>query len=121
MKGDENPATPAKKAAQAVEKPVAQAQRNVFGGHNEMWWRSAFRNLRTEQKMVQNGLPGKKEQLAVIHRRHVIYQKASYREAYNKLNQEIANDEAHIKELQDKLDALDRDAGTAGVPKEWRQ
>lgn len=110
---------PASPVAEKPENPAASAQ--VYGGHDEAWWRSAFSGLRKEQKTLQDGLPKKREQLAAIRRHRVIYQKASDREAYNKLDQQIKNDEARIKELQDKLDALDDDAAKSGVPKEWRQ
>lgn len=122
VKGEESPSTPAQQPAPVAEKPlVPPQQQEAYGGHDGAWWRNSFRSLRKEQKSLQDKLPEKKEQLAAIHRRRVIYQKASYREAFNKLNQEIKDDEARIQELQDKLDALDRDATTAGVPKEWRQ
>lgn len=120
VKSEETSNAPAPQTAPVAENPAAPVQRDVYGGHDESWWRSAFRDLRQEQKALQDKLPEKREQLVAIHRRRVIFQKASYREAYNKLDQEIKDDEARIKALQDKLDALDQDATKAGVPKEWR-
>ncbi len=120
-KSEEVRTAPVEQRAPAAEKAAAPAQRELYGGHDEAWWRTAFRSLRNEQKSLQDGLPAKRDQLAAIHRRRVIYQKASYRESFNKLNQEIKNDEARIKELQDKLDALGLEAAKAGAPAEWRQ
>ncbi len=121
VKGEETVNTSPPQTGPVVQRPAIPAQRELYGGHDEAWWRSAFSALRKEQKTLQDGLPDKKEQLAAIHRRRIIYQKARDRVAYNDLSQQIKGDEARIKELQEKLDALDRDATTSGVPKEWRQ
>ena len=121
VKSEEPTGTIQRQPAPAAEKPAVPAKREIYGGHDEAWWRSAFGDLRKEQKTLQDRISGKREQLAAIHRRRVIYQKPSDREAYNKLNQEILDDEAHSKELQGRLDALNQDAIRAGVPDEWRQ
>jgi len=93
----------------------------LFGGYGEDWWRSGFATLRAEIKSLEDGLTVKRENLNVARRKRVIYQRGSDRVSFNDLNDEIKRDEAKIKELQEKLNALDTEASRVGVPLEWRQ
>lgn len=93
----------------------------IYGGHGKDWWRSGFTSLRADIKSLEDGLAVKRENLNVARRKRVIYQRGSDRVAFNEQNKEIKQDEATIKELQEKLNALDAEAARAGVPLEWRQ
>lgn len=104
--------------APPVEKSGADGS---FGGFSKGWWKSRFSELRDEKKSIENSLLVKKEELNTLRRKKVIYQRGSDRIAYNEQHEEIARDEARIKELEEKLLALDADAAKAGVPFEWRQ
>jgi len=98
--------------------PPAQ---KLFGGHDEKWWRSRYKALRSEMKRIQNSLPEKKDHLIQLRRQLYIFSKPSSRIAYNDMNAEIGNDEARINELQKEITDLDGEAARAGVPLEWRQ
>ncbi|WP_243373325.1 DUF4124 domain-containing protein [Geotalea sp. SG265] len=89
--------------------------------NDEGMWRSRFGTLREEKKQIEKGLPAKREKLATLRRKRVIYQRGSDRTAYNELNADIERDEARIKELDQKLQELNAEASRAGVPMEWRQ
>jgi hypothetical protein len=93
----------------------------LYGDHDQSWWRSNFSSLRQEIKSIEANLPGKREKLAEIKRKRVIYQRTRDRVAYNELDADITKDEEKLKELQDKLRALDDEANRGGVPQEWRQ
>jgi len=103
------------------QKSTAPAAQNIFGGHDETWWRSSFDALRDEMKSIQDGLPGKKEKLAESRRKYFIFNKPSLRRASNDLDAEIGNDEARITDLKKQLADLDDAAAKAGVPQEWRK
>lgn len=111
---------PAPKPERSVA-PLPQKSESTPGGHDEAWWRSSFKALRDEQKKIQDNLPGKRDQLVALHRRHTFYHKASDRTAYNALNDEIGKDEARLAELQKQLTNLDAEATRAGVPMGWRK
>ncbi|RNC67958.1 MAG: DUF4124 domain-containing protein [Desulfuromonadales bacterium] len=93
----------------------------LYGGLDENGWRGKFGAIRNEIKAIEDGLPAKNEQLNTLHRKRVIYQRPQDRVAYNQLKEQVDRDEARVKELQDKLSALDQEASKAGVPGEWRQ
>jgi len=107
--------------SQLEQKSIAPHAQKLFGGHNEMWWRSSFDSLRKEIKNIQDGLPEKKKGLNELRRNYVIFSKPSTRIAYNDLNADIEKDEARVTELQNRLADLDNSATKAGVPMEWRQ
>ncbi len=67
--------------SQPAQQSIAPAAQNIFGGHDEMWWRSSFKALRDEMKSIQDGLPGKKEKLAELRRKFSIFNKPSYQES----------------------------------------
>ena len=107
--------------SQPAQQSIAPAAQKIFGGHDEMWWRSSFKALRDEMKSIQDGLPGKKENLAELRRKYFIFSKPGTRTASNDLDAEIGNDEARIADLQKQLADLDDAATRAGVPQEWRE
>jgi hypothetical protein len=108
---------------QAAESPPPTTPPVVssFGGHNEVWWRSSFNSLREKIKLLQDGLPGKKERLSELRRKRVLYTRTRDRIAYNQLDGEIKRDEEEVTRLQQRLKDLDDEASNAGVPMEWRR
>jgi len=93
----------------------------TYGGHDENWWRSSYRSIRDEMKRIQDKLPGKQEDLSVLRRRRALFQRPSDRVAFFALDDEIKGDEQRLTDLQKRLDALDAEATSAGVPLEWRK
>lgn len=93
----------------------------VYGGHGEGWWRGEYASLRQGIKAIEKSLAEKREKLAEVKRKRIIYQRTRDRIAYNQLEEEIKNEEAQLKEVQERLDALDSDAARYGVPPGWRQ
>lgn len=87
---------------------------------DEGLWRSRFQALREEKKQLEEGLVAKREKLNTLRRKKAIYGRGSDRTAFNDEFNDVAHDEARIKELEQKLVDLDAEAGKAGVPLEWR-
>lgn len=108
-------------ASQPAQQSIAPAGQNMFGGHDEMWWRSSFKALHDEMKNLQDNLPGKRGRLNELRRKFYIFSKPGDRIAYYDLYAEIGNDEARITDLQKQLADLDGAATRAGVPREWRK
>jgi hypothetical protein len=103
-------------------KPMPQSANEVlYGGHDEEWWRSRYGGLHDELKAIQDGLPGKREDLSAARRKFTVYQYPQYRKAYYDLMAEIENDESRINELNNQLETLDTEAARAGVPLDWRK
>jgi hypothetical protein len=107
--------------SQQRQNSLTPTVKNIFGGHDQEWWRSSFMRLRIEIKNIQDGLPEKKTGLTDLRRKYVIYNKPSTRIAYNELYEDIEKDEARVVELQKQLADLDDAAAKAGVPMEWRR
>ena len=108
--------TPAEAIAQSKENSPS-----TYGGHDEMWWRSSYRKLREEMKNIQDNLPKKRDDLAELRRKKIIFSKPSGRIAYYDMLKGIERDEARVTELQNQLAELDAKAAKAGVPLGWRQ
>lgn len=115
------PLPPAAESAAPAVSVGKGSDGRLYGGYGEDWWRSGFASLRAEIKSLEDGLPVKRENLNVARRKRVIYQRGSDRVSFNDLNDEIKRDEAKIKELQEKLKALDVEAARVDVPLDWRQ
>jgi len=98
-----------------------QNKQDLYGGHDEEWWRSRYKALRDEMKGIQDNLPAKKDELTVLGRRRTLYHKPSDRTSINDLNAEIEKDEARIKDLQKQLQDLDASASRSSVPMDWRK
>jgi hypothetical protein len=103
---------------QSVESPQ---QQNIFGGHNEAWWRSQFSSIRKELDTLQANLPAKRAEAEQLRRKLVIYTYARNRVAYQAKMAEIQRDEERIAALTGQLSDLDTQASVAGVPFEWRK
>jgi hypothetical protein len=117
---DETPA-PVKQDAQspAGQTPQAAGTEN-YGGHDEVWWRSQFEQLKTRIDDLKDDIDDKKKTLEELHRKRVLYQKPGDRVAYNQLADEIARDEETAKGLKKSLDDLTYQADGARVPLDWR-
>jgi hypothetical protein len=102
-----------------VAAPPPQIKELLYGGHNELWWRSSFADAQGEIKKSQDQLVEKKQSLSELHRKRVIFQKPSDREAYFALADEISVAEEKIKTLQAQFAVLQAEADTVGVPQEW--
>lgn len=99
--------------------PLEQKPRTQFyGGRDAEWWRATIEAVRTEMKTIEEGLPVKRQELAQVKRRRVLYHKAVDRVAVDRMSKEIEADEAKLRELQEKLNLLQRQAGEAGVPQD---
>lgn len=103
----------------------------IYGGHDEEWWRGQFSGTRAEIKKINAGLEIKRQDLKVLHYRKVISNSSQteglfgnprknrlkYLDAY----EEIREDEKRAKVLEQKLVELENDAARQGVPLEWRK
>lgn len=114
-----SPASPTPSVSQPAMESSPRA--NLYGGHDESWWRSRYAGLRGEIKALQDGLPAKREELENLRRKLVVYTFARNREAYQAKLAEIQQDEARISDLTAQLANLDNEAAAAGVPFSWRQ
>lgn len=132
-------------AAPKVEgrKEVPKSTPQLYGGHDEKWWRATTGNLREELAKLTEELPAKRDKLQFLRRRWVIsmgrtpksgeslqdldsYVNKSAlstpgkdREAYYSMKDEIERDEARIKQIGQELADLELHATKAGVPREW--
>ncbi len=106
---------------QPAEQPSPPAvSTDLPGGHDQLWWSSQFSAIRKEMKALADNLPSKRDNLAILRHKRVVYQRGSDRKAYFDLKSEIERDEARLKELQDSLAGLEAEADRLAVPKEWR-
>ena len=112
-------AVPVMKPVDRVPSPVPSVP--VQGEHNQRWWQERFASLRNEIKLMESTLADEREQLIQLRRRRVIYQQTRDRVAYNEMEAKIKKDEEQLKEVQDKLNALDAEADRSSVPQQWRQ
>ncbi len=114
-----SPAAPVGETVGTPLPPPKQAK--LYGGHDEEWWRNSFQELRQKLQSLRADIADKKDSLAALHRRRVIYQRPEDRVAYFAASDEVTKDEEKAASLQKRLDDLDREAEGAGVPREWRQ
>lgn len=114
-------ATPAVQPAPSSDSAVQPPQQNLFGGHDERWWRTQYGGLRGELTRLQGGLPAKRAELEQLRRKLVIYTFSRNRVAYQEKLEEIQRDEEKIQSLTEQLQSLDQQAAAAGVPFDWRQ
>lgn len=111
--------------APSVQQPVEQVSLppvspELPGGHDQAWWNSQFNAIKGEMKVISDNLPQKRDRLAVLRHKRVVFQRGSDRKAYFDLSSEIERDEARLKELQESLAGLEAEADRLAVPKEWR-
>ena len=124
-------------------KEVSKSPPQLYGGHDEKWWRATTGNLREELAKLIEELPAKRDKLQFLRRRWVIsmgrtpksgesledvdsYVNKSAlstpgkdREAYYSMKNEIERDEARIKQIEQELADLELQATKAGVPRVW--
>jgi hypothetical protein len=114
----------AQSTVQEDNKPQSEEtsqQRKIFGGHDEIWWRSQYDSLRKELAQLQADLPTKQPEADQLRRKLIIYTYARNRVAYQAKLDEIQQDKKRISALTEQLSALDAQASAAGVPFEWRK
>lgn len=113
----------AAESAQGQSGGAAEVQKSgtLYGGHDEDWWRERYGSLRGEIKELQDNLPKKRQELEQLNRKYRLYTYSRNRVAYQQKADEIKNDEDRIKELMEKLNDLENEAGRAGIPFEWRK
>ncbi|KAF0220080.1 MAG: hypothetical protein FD174_1525 [Geobacteraceae bacterium] len=121
VKGEEIRVPPAQEKQPSEPAGSAPMEQQLYGGHDMSWWRMSYESLRDEIKSIQDGLLEKRDRLAALRHRRIVYQKGSDRAPYNELKAEIERDEARMTELQEKIATLDAEASRAGVPSGWRQ
>jgi hypothetical protein len=102
----------------------------VYGGHDEKWWRGQFSGARSEINNLKVELEGKRQTLKSLHYKKVISNSSQTegifgnprknRENYRQAYEEICNDEERIKVLEQKLIDLEYEAARNGVPLDWR-
>jgi hypothetical protein len=119
----EVPPVPAAGARQNGKVPVTPGKANAAladGQSDEVLWRTRFASLKEGIATLQTQIEDKKQALQKIHRRRVIYSKASDRVAYHELLAEITNDESRLLEMQKDLTNLNAEADSKSIPSEWR-
>lgn len=121
VKGEEIRTTTPTPETQPSEPRASAKEEQLYGGHDMKWWQTTYESLYGEINKIQDNLPAKRERLAILRHKRIVYQKGSDRVSYNELSAEIERDEARIKELQQKIVELDAEASRAGVPSGWRQ
>ena len=122
LKGEEMKSAPSPEKSSAPSAAGSMdTHGQAYGGNDEKRWRSRFVGLRTDIKGLEDGLAQKREKLIVLQRKRTLYHRPGDRVAVNDLTDEIARDEARIKELREELDKTEADAVRSGVPSGWRQ
>jgi hypothetical protein len=101
---------------------------DLYGGHDESWWRDRYASLRSQIRQIKESAPGKQTLLRELHYNKAasayIHYKGTYSEnrtAYRQLYQEIKNDEARLVELEKDLESIEVEASRNGVPFDWRK
>jgi vacuolar-type H+-ATPase subunit I/STV1 len=115
------PSAPSPAQIQPVPAPAPSPAAQDTGARGEQFWRSSFAGLRSQLRMLEEGLAAKQAKLVELHRKRVIFTRIRDREAVNEMQQEIAADELRVSQLREKLAELGRQADRALVPAEWRQ
>ena len=77
--------------------------------------------MRGEIKELQDNLPKKRQELEQLNRKYRLYTYSRNRIAYQEKADEIKNHEERLRELMEKLNDLENEAGRAGIPFEWRK
>lgn len=124
MGGEGTPAQQKEVAPGGEDKVPAAVPTNgpgTYGGHDEQWWRNEFATRRGNVKELSDDLADKERRLTELRRKRVIYARGRDREAYFALGKEVEDDRTALKEAQKRLEELESDATTYGVPMGWRQ
>jgi Domain of unknown function (DUF4124) len=117
---------------ESVNKRQTNPDRQLYGGHDESWWRYQFSNLRSQIKIIKETAPEKEARLKELHYKKVVSNSTGMspvafgnprksREAYKELYQEINADKEKLMELEKKLGKLEDEASREWVPLEWRE
>jgi uncharacterized protein DUF4124 len=98
-----------------------QARPELYGGHDLSWWRSRYASLKKQQEQLRKEIEDRREKLNQLHRKRLVFQRASDRSAYNQAKEELERKEAALLELGKKLADLEEEAARGGVPARWRE
>jgi hypothetical protein len=103
----------------------------IYGGHDEGWWRGQFSGTRTEIERIKEGQESKQQNLKTLHYKKVVSNSSQTdgifgsprknRQNYRVAYYDILEDEKRIKVLEQKLIELENEAARYGVPLEWRR
>ena len=136
----------AKKREAIRGEPVPAAMRNdapvtngtvtskseLYGGHDESWWRGRFGGLRSNIQAIMDAAPEKESRLKGLHFKKVASNSVGMapgcsgnprrnKQAYLDLHAEIQADKERLAALEKELEMLEIDAARASVPLEWRR
>lgn len=104
-----------------IVSPATRENEASFGGHDESWWRSNFKQPLSQIKYVQERLVRERDKLTKLEHQKAAILSKTVIDAYNSQVREITRDEAWLTDLQKKLADLDNKAARAAVPIEWRK
>ena len=100
---------------------IPQARPELYGGHDLTWWRSGFASLKKQQEQLRKEIEEGREKLNQLHRKRLVFQRASDRTAYNQAKEELERKETALQELGKKIADLEEEAARGGVPARWRE
>ena len=100
---------------------IAPAGPESYGGHPLSWWRSGYAGLKGEQERLQKEIEEQREKVNTLHRKRLIFERASDRTALNQAREELARKEASAEELRTRMTDLEAEANKAGVPTRWQE
>jgi len=130
IKGKNSP-DQTQKEKTAMQKP-ANTTGQLYGGHDEKWWRNRFSYLTAEIRMKKETLSEKQARLKKVHFKKVVSASIGKptvlagnprknRAAYQELYHEIKSDEEMVAALEKELETLNAEASIAGVPLDWKK
>jgi len=92
----------------------------LYGDHTIEWWRAAFDKLNEEIETLKDDIENKRQFITVFEGGRRFGQMFGDTEVanYKRYKKEIINDREALKELEDKLEKLRREARIADVPRE---
>jgi len=110
----------------------ATLRKELYGGHEENWWRARFSELRARIQTIKDAGPEKEARLKSLHFKKVASNSVGMspgvsgnprknRMAYLSLHDEIEADKKQVAALEKELESLESDAARAGIPLEWRR
>ncbi len=104
--------------------PADNGQRGpeLYGDQTLEWWINTFRKKIGEVRNIESGIYAKKQFMEVFEggRRFGQIHGEEEIERYERLSQEVPEDESRIEELKDELAELRRKATIHGVPRDIR-
>lgn len=121
LRMEEKQAAPVPATREPSSTSTEASDPGVAPTRDRTWWQSRFRTLRGEKKLLEDRLPGKREELIQLNRKRAKFSKPVDRIAYKNLDEEIGKDEVRIKNIDKELADLEMEAAKEAVPVEWRK